>query len=246
MFKPGATVFLNLPANNKSGRSLHRASVVDFSSSGFTIAMDESGLRIEAGKPALLFFERRQAFMQQPVRVDAVFTDNGDELEGSESDNGGEWPGSNSAKCGKGSTQTSSAQQTTIRLIVGLQPTGEPISAEERASYRIITSIVGGVTATLEEKTECVVLDVSATGFSIIFQQPFQQGQVVRATLHYEGKSFNGTAIVQSIKPLPGGKARYGLHCAGDGVSNAQLRNGLQKISAEIQRQQLRRQSGKN
>lgn len=248
MFKTGSTIFLNIPSESASSPTLHRASVVEFSSGGITIAMDESDLPVSAGQDAFLFFERRQTFMQQAVSIQAVFqvddsADQSMEASAAGSNISGDAADGLLADTKNASLKTTVKLKTSTRLLIGLQVNGEPVSAESRSTYRVVTSIVGGVTVTLDEKIECAVLDVSATGFSVICKAPLRRGQVVRANMRHEANSFQGTAIVQSVKELAGGKIRFGLHCAGDEKSNGSLHRGLQKTSAAIQRQQLRNSS---
>ena len=244
MFKSGATVFLNLPSDTASGKALHRGAVVEFSSGGVTIAMDEPDVPVTPGQGAFLYYERQKTFMQQAVSVQAVMHDSGEQAvapqSGAKAGRAGQPENSNKSAAAAATAPSNSA----TRLLVGLHVTGEPVSAEGRSAYRVVTSIAGGVTVTLDNNLECAVLDVSATGFSVISDAPLLQGQVVRVVIHHELEDIQGSAIVQSVKELAGGQRRIGLHCAGNSRSNGQLHRGLQRISAAVQRQQLRRARG--
>lgn len=87
-------------------------------------------------------------------------------------------------------------------------------------------------------------MDVSVTGFSVISPERYQVGQQIQSTIDSGGNQFKGSASVQSIKMLPIGKTRYGFHCSDNRGRKGGLAEGLQKLSMEMQRLQLRRRSG--
>lgn len=124
----------------------------------------------------------------------------------------------------------------------GFQTTGEAASCESRECYRVST-VTTGFSATIESEPECPLTDVSATGFSVISGGNHGYGAVVAVEVEYERTKYAGRARVQSIKPLTPGRMRYGLLCLpSDGPRS--LLVGMQRISAAVQRQQLRRRSG--
>ena len=100
-----------------------------------------------------------------------------------------------------------------------------------------------GLTATVAGK-QCVLTDVSATGFSVLSPESLTAGKTVAIEVEFEAKKYKGSARVQSVKALPSGKTRYGLLCTGAPGSSDNLGQGLQRISAAIQRQHLRRAAG--
>jgi hypothetical protein len=130
--------------------------------------------------------------------------------------------------------------QTDPMLVIGFQVTGEPMSAESRERFRVST-VMANLTAAVGAEAECLLLDVSTTGFAVEATQHYEIGQVVSATLRYQNRQFTGKARVQSIRQLDMGRIRYGLHAVEDTASGGDLRKGQQHISAAIEREQLRR-----
>ncbi|MCL4743119.1 MAG: hypothetical protein KJZ54_13055 [Phycisphaerales bacterium] len=124
----------------------------------------------------------------------------------------------------------------------GFQTTGDAVSCESRECFRVCT-VTTGFSATIDGEAECPLTDVSATGFSMISGGNHGYGAVVTVEVEYERTTYSGRARVQSIKPLTPGRTRYGLLCLpSDGPRS--LLVGMQRISAAVQRQQLRRRSG--
>ncbi|UCD76392.1 MAG: hypothetical protein JSV91_05590 [Phycisphaerales bacterium] len=120
---------------------------------------------------------------------------------------------------------------------------GEPVSAETRQCYRVST-VTANLSANVGELVGCPLIDVSATGFSIVADDCFKIGQVVPALLVFEGEQFSGKACIQSAKELGTNRIRYGLHCINDRESGWDLERGLSHISTAVQRMQLRRRAG--
>ncbi|MCK4874146.1 MAG: hypothetical protein KAS72_15595 [Phycisphaerales bacterium] len=131
--------------------------------------------------------------------------------------------------------------QDESKLRVAFETTGDPVSAESRQCYRVVTALAD-LTTTIGDEQHCRLLDVSATGFSGMSNSEYPKGKTVEATLFFQGKEFKGQATIQSIKELDPGRTRYGLYCTDERGSD--LTKGLQKISMAVQRQQLRRQAG--
>lgn len=131
------------------------------------------------------------------------------------------------------------------RPVVAFTLTGEAISADSRASFRVSLA-AANLPATIDKDTNCQLLDVSATGFGVFSRSALQPGQTVTATIAYGGQSFSGAARVQSIRETAPGTYRYGLHAieAKPGAAKNPLQKGLVQISAQVQRDQLRRRAG--
>ncbi len=123
-------------------------------------------------------------------------------------------------------------------LTIGFETTGDPISAEARQSYRVST-VTAGLTAMIGTE-DCPLRDISATGFAVVSTAAYLPGQTVDVVLEHEGRSYSGTARFQSIRRLPDGRIRYGLHGAADGGN---LEKGLREIAMAIQRKQLQRRA---
>ncbi len=127
-------------------------------------------------------------------------------------------------------------------LLVGFRTSGEPVSAESRQFYRVVTVMANLIVGIGPEKS-CPLTDVSAMGFSAIAGRTYVIGEQVAVTLHFEGDSFSGNGVVQSIKDLGDQTSRYGFLASTDSESGKQLQKGLQRISMAIQRQQLKRRA---
>ena len=113
------------------------------------------------------------------------------------------------------------------------------MSAEKREVYRVPTEF-RGLTTTIGEERNCRLQDVSATGFGVIVRRDIKLGEVVKATLYYEGHAFTGRASVQSVTKIEDQRKRCGFYCLDKQVSPASLPRGLHLISMGIQREHLR------
>lgn len=124
--------------------------------------------------------------------------------------------------------------------IIGVSITGEPVSAESRHCFRVSTAL-DNLEADIATEQRCKLMDVSPTGFAVAADGAYGIGNVINAVLRHEGKRYKGRVCVQSIKALRTGKVRYGFYCIDDHGPNSNLPQGLQKIRATMQREQLRR-----
>lgn len=124
--------------------------------------------------------------------------------------------------------------------IIGVSITGEPVSAESRHCFRVSTAL-GNLEADIATEQRCKLMDVSPTGFAVAADGAYGIGNVINAVLRHDGKRYKGRVCVQSIKALRTGKVRYGFYCTDDHGPNSNLPQGLQKIRAAMQREQLRR-----
>ena len=125
-------------------------------------------------------------------------------------------------------------------LTLAIQPLGEAVSAESREYYRVST-VFADLSIDFGGET-CQLTDISALGFSVLSQDQHARGDIVSATISHEGTSYRGEAQVQSVTDL-GGTQRYGLVCASEKSSGATLQKGLQKVSMDVQRSQLKRRA---
>ncbi|MHC5023997.1 MAG: hypothetical protein ACYTGG_08805 [Planctomycetota bacterium] len=209
-------IFLRRPQESAK-RILHPATVKEIRDKVYTVALEEP-LRIEAGDEILVYYEIKREFMQQPARVDAVLTA---EPDADGDDTGGGTP----------------------KMVIGLETTGEPVSAESRQCYRV-SIVLSGLTVQLGSEEGCQLLDVSASGFSVIAAADYKIGKIVPAVLLHDGRSYKGKACVQGVCKLEPGRTRYGLYCVEDCSVSGDLLKGMQTISMAVQRQQLRRLAG--
>lgn len=243
MIATGQRIFFQFPGESSASRILHPGSITEAQDGGYMALMDGSDLPASAGDNAFVYFEQRREFMQQPIAIDAVFTSADLEAPTASHVESDSYPSPFGDEPQVDAT-VETLDDSTMRVIVGFHPTGEPVSAESRQCYRVLTSISSDVSAVIDGQHNCPVLDVSATGFSIMSEAPLRQGQVVRVTLNHEQNDYAGSAVVQSSKELNDGRYRYGLYCAGDEKSNGSLFKGLQQIGTKIQREQIRRLNG--
>jgi hypothetical protein len=126
--------------------------------------------------------------------------------------------------------------------VIGFTTIGEPVSAQSRECFRV-TAAIAGLTATIDDHPGCPLVDVSATGFSVICSAAYTIGQNVPVTMRHEGRVFTGLATVQSARAIKPGRIRYGMFCGGR-KAMGDLESGLAQISASLQRAQLRRIAG--
>ncbi|MCE9588973.1 MAG: hypothetical protein K8S99_00430 [Planctomycetes bacterium] len=128
------------------------------------------------------------------------------------------------------------------KTIIAFRRDGQPINADTRSSYRVSLA-AHNLPARINDDQLCRLLDVSATGFGVVSKTQWNVGDVVTATVGYNGITGIGEARVQSVRDAGAGRFRYGLHAveARQGRSRSDLQIGLMKISLEVQRDQLRR-----
>ena len=126
---------------------------------------------------------------------------------------------------------------------IGLTTSGRAVSAESRQCYRVST-VTADLAVAVDDDDHCPLTDVSVTGLSFISDNPYEPGNIVPVRLEHDQASFEGSACVQSIKPLGSGRTRYGLYCVEHRADASNLSKGLNQISMAVQRQQLRRLAG--
>jgi hypothetical protein len=209
-------LFLQRPAAAQD-RILHPAVTVRRDDTSWLIRLAEVGVGLECEENVFLFFEQQREFMQQPATVVAIHP-------------------STTAGC-------DDAETADERPVFEIRTLGEPVSAESRQCYRVST-VISDRTVSVGERTDCTLLDVSATGFSVSSAQQLQVGDVVPATLSEDGRQWTGNVCIQSARELQPGLWRYGLHCGDGKPDEGDLCKGLRYISMAAQRAQLRRLSG--
>ena len=208
-------IFLQHPEETNQ-RILHPGSVVEVEDGTYTARFEEEDLGLEPGLEFLVYYELNREFVKQGARIKAVIQEEESEEEESE---------------------------TYSRPLVAFETTSDPASAESRQYYRSST-VVGNRTVEVADEATCKLLDVSITGFAVISGVDHKVGAVVPVKFSFDGKSYAGTACIQSVRELADGSIRYGLLCGDEGKANSQLKDGLHKLSMAVQREQLRRRSG--
>lgn len=223
-----AGIFLRMPLESDK-RILHPAVIKECREKVFTVEVDEP-LKLEAGDEILVYYEIKREFMQQPARVDAVLMSDPEAEPDDES-------------AGDAEGESDREAETPVKMMIGFETTGDPVSAESRQCYRVSTALAG-LTTQLGNETGCQLLDVSASGFSVISSARHKLGSIVPAVLHHDGRTYKGKACVQSIRELEPDRIRYGLYCVENRSITGDLQKGMQTISMAVQRQQLRRLAG--
>ena len=223
MLIAGTCIFIHLFNDPDAPRAFFPATVAASDDRRVTIRLGAADVPAAAGDHALIFFQRRQKFMQQSARIAAIMR--------------------SAAGPGGSAQPLVDSYQSAAGLTLGMELKGEPACAESRTCYRVTTAGSGDVTARLDDMN-CRVLDISATGFSVCCNRPLEQGRIVRVTLHHARERYEGIATVQTARPLNESKWRCGLHCASDDPTNGVLSRGLHRVSMAIQRQHLRRMAG--
>ena len=121
--------------------------------------------------------------------------------------------------------------------VIAFRRNGEPVSAETRQSFRISVANEG-FTSRVERVRSCSVVDISPEGFAAVVTDRLDLGSVVKIKLDCDAQTVESPARVQSVKDLPTGQFRYGFLVP---RGNTAARKMLQKISADMQRLQLKR-----
>jgi len=224
MLSRGADVFVTY-GRDADKRILHPAKVLSVSGETYAIQMLGRGLPFTAGTKVIVFFDVNHQFRKQIAEVVAVSDPRFGLAEGD-------------------LTNLNINASNFAGLVFGCNLLGQPVSAEERQSFRVCT-VVSDIAGDLGLEKKCPLLDVSSTGFSMIGRSRYKISDVIAAVLRHEGAEYKGRAVVQSIKELPGGRYRYGLHCMEDRSSGGTLQKGCQQISMACKRAQLRRLAGR-
>ena len=131
-------------------------------------------------------------------------------------------------------------RQAEPKAVIVFSRFGDPASAENRQTFRV-SVVSANIIAKVGKEKNCPVVDVSPEGFGTITKAPFKVGMLVPVEFQHGGHVVSAPARVQTVKPRPDGKFRYGF-LAPDKKSEA--RHSLQQITSIMQRLQLRRLAG--
>lgn len=222
MLNSGFCFFIQI-FDDSGEKTLHPAKIVKVGEECFTAASTHAAQDLMAGSEGLIFFECDGEFVQQSIRIDAVMP------EGSQSE-----------------YDTSFVCELTEKdysIAFGFQTIGEPVSAESRQTFRVST-VMANVSANLGDEYGCKVLDVSATGFSLLADQLHEHSTIIEVTLEYDRTQYCGEVRIQNIGQHHTGQYRYGLHLIEEAGGSKDLEDGLRHIGMNIQRLQLRRMTG--
>jgi len=192
-------------------RRLRRSVVVDVSADEFSIQFVAEPFAFEPDQEVLMYFNGKREFMQQVGRIKAI----------SESD------------------AESEDENATTTATYTIEPVGDPISAESRQNYR-----VSAISADLQAHVgneDCVVQDLSSTGFAVLASEEYQLGQTIEVSIAHDEEQCHGVASIQSIRDFGAGRIRYGMRAIEEDPHTGEFLQVLQRISLAVQREQLQR-----
>jgi len=121
--------------------------------------------------------------------------------------------------------------------ILAFRRVGEPVSAEQRETYRV-SLVTADIKATVGDEQRCAVVDVSPVGLAVVTAREYPVGGLIEVTITCEDETLKGEARVQTVRTRPDGKFRHGLLAMRE---NVKMRQGLERLTATMQRMQLRR-----
>ncbi len=128
-------------------------------------------------------------------------------------------------------------------FVLTLKSIGDAVSAGSREEDRVSTSGTG-LTATLEDDDGCLIQDVSLSGLAVISSRKYPIGRCLEIAIRYGDGEYVGRMEIRCANALDGGKTRYGLLGVFDTAEERGLRNGLTRMTLEIQQQRLKRVLG--
>ncbi len=128
-------------------------------------------------------------------------------------------------------------------FVLSVKSIGDAVSAGTRKEDRVSAS-GSGLTATLEDENGCLIQDVSLSGLAVISSRKYPIGRCLEVAIRYGDDEFVGQVEVQCAQPLDAGETRYGLLGVFDTDEGRGLKNGLTRMTLEIQEQHLKRISG--
>ena len=117
---------------------------------------------------------------------------------------------------------------------------GDPVSAEQRQTFRVSVAL-SGIVAKVGDEHGCQVVDLSPEGFGVISSKELKLGSLINVSMALDGQAIANAARVQTAVKRPDGTYRYGLLIAN---RKDPARRILEQASSAMQRLQLRRLSG--
>jgi hypothetical protein len=127
--------------------------------------------------------------------------------------------------------------------VLTARPIGEAISANSRREERVNTSDLG-LAATVSQESQCPVQDLSLSGLAILSRSAHHIGKGLEIAVIYRGEEIAGEMEVQGVATHDDGRTRYGLLGVFDTAEGRALKNGLTRMTLEIQNQRLQERSG--
>ena len=229
MLNESTEIFLQFPVEAEK-RILLPGRITCIEAQTVVAVFQDTDLPISPGDPARIFFMEDRKFVQLAAEVTGL-------------DGLVQCTGEACAHCNSDYIPTSAASANWGDVTsppFALRTIGDVVSAETRGTYRVCT-VMTNRTAGLGDQDDCLLLDVSATGFAVISMQRYEIGESVTASLNHDGQVFSGQAVVQSIYEVQPGEYRYGLHATAERGTRFDLAEGSRVIATTVQREQLRR-----
>jgi hypothetical protein len=127
--------------------------------------------------------------------------------------------------------------------VLTLKSIGEPAAAEVRSEDRVDASD-SGLEATLDGEASCPIRDVSLSGLAVVSCRAFPIGRSLEVAIRYGSEEFAGEMEVRCASAQPDGSTRYGLLGVFDTPQGRSLKNGLTKMTLDIQQRRLQRIAG--
>ena len=215
MLATGSSMFLFIPdASNE--RVLHPGKVIESNAQNF-VAEFEEAITPVVGSDVFAYGDVRGKFFQQAASVVEL-----------------------GQLCGTDVQPEDSAETGIISVPqFAFLRVGEPVSAENRQTFRVSVA-TSGIVALIGREGLCRVVDLSPDGFGAIVAAEYKLGSLLPVTLNFDGRVIATTARIQTVKARPDGTFRYGFLASEKGT----VRNSLEQISMSIQRTQLKRLAG--
>jgi hypothetical protein len=116
---------------------------------------------------------------------------------------------------------------------------GDAVSVGTREEDRVST-LGTGLTAMIEDEVDCPVQDISLSGLAALSARQHHIGRCLEIAIHYGNEEYVGEVEVQCVHPIGSGKNRYGLLGVFDTAEGRSLKNGLTRMTLEIQQQRLK------
>jgi PilZ domain len=222
MFTLNGPCFLLVP-NDQNHRLLVPGKVWEILD-GQIIAQFDDCIAINPGDNAIVLAEWKQKFFQQSVTISRVWVAP---------------PSDETLAASPMDFPTCVAGANAAMPIIEFLPVGQPISAEQRGSYRVSVAACDFY-AVVAKHVKCQVVDVSPEGVAVLCDH-LTIGQRVNVSFERGGIRLEGQMTVQTCKETRSGRLRFGLHAPD---LKAPIRSKLQKLTMLMQREQLKRLAG--
>jgi len=127
--------------------------------------------------------------------------------------------------------------------VLTVRPIGEAISANSRREERVDTRDLP-LEASVGGEARCPVRDISLSGLAVLSRRAHRFGEPLEIAIYYGGEQIAGELEVMGISTHEDGRTRYGLLGIFDTAAGRSLKDGLTRMTLEIQNERLRQRSG--